>query len=347
MAETNKLVDLNGLKQALTKTKEAIEESVASAVFKAEKTSLDSSDSSVIESYFTQNDGQSPKNGDIFIVETKLDETEYEYSAYMYDGERWTALSGNVDADKVIMRENITMAGNYTQVGNKTKTQTGTAVFEVKGKSVANVLSDIFSQRLQPSVTAQPAVGTFTLTGAKAVEAGTKLTKADYSAATLSKGSYTFGPTETGVTATNWKVERVTDLGTSTVTESATASLAAGSDTNDGNGFVIGDSGGDNTFSSLKYKVTATHGAGVTAFDNLGDASSPEIKIAAGTKTKETTAYTPFRNYFYGATEDKPELSSEYVRKLKASGKAYAAGNITVNVAAGSTRVAIACEKSN
>lgn len=95
--------------------------------------------------------------------------------------------------------------------------------------------------------------------------------------------------------------------------------------------------------SSLKYRATATHGAGVQAEDNLGSASDPAVAIAAGTKTKDTSAYTPYRNYFYGATAAKPVLDSAYVRSLTKSNKAYAAGTITLNIPAGATRVSIAC----
>ena len=94
---------------------------------------------------------------------------------------------------------------------------------------------------------------------------------------------------------------------------------------------------------SLKYRVTATHGAGVQAEDNLGGASNPAVAIAAGTKTKDSAAYTTYRNYFYGATAEKPTLDSAYIRGLTKSGKAYAAGTITLNVAAGTQRIAIAC----
>ena len=94
---------------------------------------------------------------------------------------------------------------------------------------------------------------------------------------------------------------------------------------------------------SLKYKATATHGAGVTAKDNLGSDSNPAVAIAAGTKSKETSAYMPFRNYFYGATAEKPTLNSDYIRSLTKSGKAYAAGTLTINVPVGAQRVAIAC----
>ena len=195
---------------------------------------------------------------------------------------------------------------------------------------------------IMQAITAQPSIGTFTLTGAGAVEAGTKVAAAAYSGATLNAGSYQYGPA-TGVTATNWKVERITNAATTQVTTADAASLTAGSDNNSGSGFIIGDAGGDNAVSSLKYRVTATHGAGVTAKDNLGADSSPVVAIAAGSKTKDTAAYTPFRNVFYGTSADKPALDSAAIRALGKTGKAYAASTLTINVPVGAQRVAIAC----
>lgn len=311
------------------------------SVYSATKDDLTGSDTDVINSYF-EAEGGAAKKGDVFVINTIVNGTTYEQSAYGYDGESWVAMTGNVDADKVIMRGNITMAGDYTQVGNKTKDKNGTAEFTTDGKSVAAILTDIFSKRLQPTITANPSVASFSLTGAGAVEAGTVVSAAQYSAASLGAGSYTYGPA-TGVVASHWKVQRITNLATDTVVDVDGSSLTAGSDNNDGNGFVIGDDGGDNAVSSLKYKVTATHGAGVQANDNLGDPSNPAVAIAAGTKEKTTGAYTPYRNYFYGATADAPTLDSDYIRTLTKSGKAYAAGSIKINVAAGTQRIAIAC----
>ena len=251
-------------------------------------------------------------------------------------------MTGNVDADKVIMREDITMAGNYTQVGNLTKGQNATGTLASKGKSIAEVLTEILSKRLQPTITAQPSISGFALSGAKAVEAGTKLASVNYTAGTLNPGSYQYGP-ETGVVASNWVVQRITDLSTEQISGVNAASLSAGSDDNDGDGFTIGDVGGENVFASLKYKAVATHGAGVTAKDNLGDDSNPPVSIAAGEKEKATSAYTPYRNYFSGATTSKPTLDSAYIRGLTKSNKPYAAGTLTINVAAGTQRVCIAC----
>lgn len=334
-------VDLSGY--ATKEQLEAVSGGLGGTVYAATKADLSTSDDSVISGYFAQNTDVKPKKGDVFVVTTTVDGSTYEQSAYFYDGSAWVAMTGSVDADKVILRENITLAGGYTQVGNLTKSQNGTATFSTKGKSVMDALTEIFSKRLQPSITAQPSIGTFTLTGAGAVEAGTKVAAAAYSGATLNAGSYQYGPA-TGVVATNFKVERITNAATTQVASVDAASLTAGSDDNGGAGFIIGDAGGDNAVSSLKYRVTATHGAGVTAKDNLGADSSPVVAIAAGSKTKDTAAYTPFRNTFYGASTSKPALDSAAIRALgKTTGKAYAAGTLTINVPVGAQRVAIAC----
>lgn len=321
----------------------AVSGGIGGTVYAGTKEDLSASDDSVIAAYFKAHTDVAVKKGDVFVVTTTVGNSTYEKSAYFYDGKAWVAMTGNVDADKVILRENITLAGGYTQVGNLTKSQNGTATFSTKGKSVMDALTEIFSKRLQPSITAQPSIGTFTLTGAGAVEAGTKVAAAAYSGATLNAGSYQYGPA-TGVTATNWKVERITNTATTQVATADAASLTAGSDNNGGAGFIIGDAGGgDNAVSSLKYRVTATHGAGVTAKDNLGATSSPAVAIAAGTKTKDTAAYTPFRNVFYGTSAGKPALDSAAIRALGKTGKAYAAGTLTINVPVGAQRVAIAC----
>lgn len=330
-------------------TDEALEQALSGvgggAVYSAEKTSLDTSDDSVITGFFGDADAPTPKAGDMFVVVTTVDTVTYEMTAYRYNGTSWVSITGNVDADKVILQEDITLAGDYTQVGNLSKTANGTATLAAKGKSVAEVFTEILSKRLQPSITAQPSISGFNLSGAKAVEAGTVLDTANYTQGSLNAGSYQYGP-ETGVAVESWTVQRITDLGAEQVLAMAVPSgtpLSAGSDNNGGNGFIIGDDGGDNVVASLKYKAIANHGAGVTAHDNLGSASNPVVAIAAGTKEKTTSAYTPFRNYFYGATADKSTLDSAYIRGLTKSGKAYAAGTITINVPAGAQRVCIAC----
>ena len=252
--------------------------------------------------------------GDIVVITTTIEGNTYEQSAFMYDGAQWAAMTGKVDADKVILQNAITMAGNYSQIGNLTKGQNGTATFATKGKSVAEALTEIFSKRLQPTITSNPAV-TLTFGQAKAYEVGTTVSPT-YSAS-LSAGSYTYGPA-TGITATSWEISD---------TAGNTADTASGSFAD----VVVTD--------NTNYKITAkaNYGAGAVAVDNLGDTSRPEIKIAAGSATKTSGAITGYRNTFYGTVTEKAEVTSTIIRGLTKSNKALANGssfNITIPVGA-------------
>ena len=243
--------------------------------------------------------GLTPNAGDILIVTSTTNNIK---TAYAYDDSGWVACDGNVDATKVILKDNITLAGDYTQVGNLTKAKTGTATFSTAGKSVAAALTEIFSKRLQPGNPSQPAVS-LTFSQAKAYEVGTKVTPT-YSAS-LSAGSYTYGPS-TGITATAWDVDAI-DNGT-TVESKTTASGSFSEIT------VEEDT-------SYKIVATATHGAGPVAKDNLGDPSNPVKQISAGSKSKEVGSITGFRSVFYGykaggSTLDVANLTSAQIRGL-------------------------------
>ena len=313
-------------------------------VFKADKTALETADSKVISNYFKQPENQTktPRSGDIFVITTNVADTVYEKSSYMYNGTDWEAMTGNVDAEKVIMRSNILLAGNYTQVGNITKGANETKELEVKGKNVKDVFGKVFTLEMQPTQINQPSVSRFSLTGARAVEAGTSVTEASFGTAVFNKGSYQYGP-DTGLTATAWSVKRVTNVSSLNV---QVATAQSGKDNNGAKGFIIGDNGGENVVSSLKYTVTATHGAGPVAKTNLGNDSNPPKKIEAGTKEQTTAAYTPFRNIFYGAKPTKPEINSEFIRTLTAGG-AYSRKTFDLTVAPGSQRVCIAVPATN
>lgn len=258
--------------------------------------------------------------GDIVVITTTINGNTYEQSAFMYDGTQWAAMTGKVDADKVILQNDITMAGNYSQIGNLTKAQNGTATFATKGKSVAEALNEIFSKTLQPTITSNPAV-TLTFGQAKAYEVGTTVSPT-YSAS-LSAGSYTYGPA-TGITATSWEISD---------TAGNTADTASGSFAD----VVVTD--------NTNYKITAkaNYGAGAVAVDNLGATSSPEIKIAAGSATKTSGAITGYRNTFYGTVTEKAEVTSTIIRGLTKSNKALANGSsFTINIPVGAVRVIFA-----
>ena len=277
-----------------------------------------------------------PVQGDIAVIDSFIDGENVNKSAYMWNGTQWVALNGNVDADKVILTSNITMAGNYTQVGNLTKTQNGTATFETKGLSVADALTQIFSKRLQPSITANPSVGTVTISQTGAVEAGTEVESVTVSAATFSAGSYTYGPA-TGVTATGWATTRKSNLA-----DAALTGVGTGGAVTDNGPFTIGDQEGD--YSQLYYRVTATYGEGVLADDNLGADCTNNTKIAAGSTYKDSAKITSFRKYFYGATVARPAtIDSAYIRTLTNSSGACADGTtFDITIPEGATTVVIA-----
>ena len=324
--------------QAVQEINTKIENNTA-RVFTATKDTLEKADADVIKEYFVAHSDIQPRKGDVFLIATVVEEKTYEHSAYTYGNAEWEAVTGNVDAEKVILRDNITLAGNYTQVGNVTKGANETKTLDVKGKSFKDVMMSIFTAKLQPANPTQPAVTGFNLTGAKAVEAGTKVASTTFGNANLTAGSYQFGPA-TGVTAQAWKIDRVTNVPELNI---KVADANSGTDDNGGSGFIIGDQGGDNVVSILKYTATATHNAGVVAHDNLGGQSNPQKKIEAGTKQATTSAYSCFRNFFYGTTAEKPTLDSNYVRTLTKSNRAYSRGDITITVPVGATRVCIAC----
>lgn len=261
-----------------------------------------------------------PGKGDAAIIKRVISEDKKSYTAYVYNGTQWEAMDGNYNASNVYLDTDIVMAGNYTQVGNLTKTQTGTATFATKGKSVADALTEIFSKRLQPGTPTAPAV-TLTFGQAKAYEVGTTVSPS-YSAS-LSAGSYTYGPA-TGITATSWEVSD---------TAGNTADTATGSFAD----VVVTD--------GTNYKITAkaNYGEGAVAKDNLGADSSPVVKIVAGSATKTSGAITGYRNSFYGTVTEKAEVTSTIIRGLTKSNKALANGNtFTVAIPVGAVRVIFA-----
>lgn len=261
---------------------------------------------------------QTPHDGDVFIIKTLINGDKYSYSSFIYDNNKWCAMDGNVDASNVIMRKNIVTAGSYTQVGNITKGQSATGSIDVAGKSVEDVFQAIFTKEQNPTKT-DPAVSlTFPQSGAK--EVGTTVTPT-YTA-TLSAGSYTYGPA-TGIIATGWTV---------TDTNSHTVDAASGQF----DPFIVGD--------STNYKITAVaaHGQGAIPLTNLGN-EYPAAQIQAGSKSKTSGAVTGYRSFFYGSNISPIELNSASIRQLTNSNKAVGSSQtFSLTVVEGAKQVVIA-----
>lgn len=310
--------------------------------------------------------------GDICIIKTLVAGTtdKYLYTAFVWDvttGEdgAWKAMDGNYDATNVYMTSNITLAGSYTNVGNLNKgSNTATKEYVAKGKSIADILSEMLSQDTQPAIVANPAVSlTLKVNGANVTkdttyEAGTTLTLGY--AASLSAGSYTAfaGQVATGVTASGWSASIRKGTSDATMTAIAGTELTTASGTFTGNAITLADG------QWYDVNVSATHGAGAVAKTALGKTSSPEVKIAAGTKSANSVNLKGYNNgRFYGCISDgayyitnkcneaayptSTKLTSAKVRSLNKQGSSTATGTFTINVTAGTKTIVIAALGSN
>lgn len=262
--------------------------------------------------------------GDITVVKELIADDSYSMTAYMYDGENWCALDGNYSAANVFTSSKIVLAGDYGQDSRKDKI-TSIGNFRIgdeiaAGTSLQSILMDMLSQRLQPSSTPTAPAASITLytdgstkkVTAGAVEVGTTINP--YYVASLSAGSYTYGPA-TGVTASSYSVN---STGRKTV-DGATADTAEDSATaKEGSfsSFIVDDD------TSYKLSVSIPHNEGVPAVDNLGDTAVPEVKIASGTKTANSGTVSGYRAWFCGykngtnALADPTAITSDQVRAL-------------------------------
>lgn len=268
-------------------------------VIKVIDVASDSNDNTALGTWKTVT-GKDPKTGDIAILTHAIGSSDkVSRTAYVYNADHWEAMDGNYDAANVYLGDNITLAGEYSSIGNYKKGNVITA-----GTSVQSMIMNMLTKRLQPGNPTQPAVSVTFNSGAK--EVGTKITPT-YSAS-LSAGSYTYGPA-TGITATNWSV--VAKNGSTEVSTLTTSSGSFDEITVEEN-------------TDYKVVATATHGAAPVALDNLGDASSPEVKIAAGSKSKTSGSITGYRAWFYGYKNassllDVANLTSANIRALTSS----------------------------
>jgi hypothetical protein len=302
-------------------------------VFQVELGADDTDDIAAIEAQVAA-EGAEKQNGDVAIVKAEISEGKYSYTSYVYDvaldveGEDsahgWSAMDGNYSASNVFLKDKIVLAGDY---GKDSRNDKITSIGNLRigdeiaaGTSLQALFMDMLSQRLQPSATPTAPAASITLytdgstnkVTAGAVEVGTTINP--YYNASLSAGSYTYGPA-TGVAATSYSVtstgrKTVNGATADTVEDSATASSGAF------DSFTVDDD------TNYKVSVSIPHNEGVPAVDNLGAPANPEVKIAAGTKTANSGAVTGYRAWFCGykngtnALADATAITGEQVRAL-------------------------------
>jgi hypothetical protein len=238
--------------------------------------------------------------GDVIIIKDLLATGLYEHTAYVYDGSKWEAMDGNYDAENVYFKSDLMTT---SAVGNITLTN-GQATIAAVGKNLKQVFETIFVKEANPEVT--DATISITASQNTSYEVGSKVTPT-YTG-TLNPGVYPYGPTDTGVTASNWIA-----VDTNAVT-------------------VNGQSG---TFpeivveDGINYKITLTADVtdGAIPKTNVGnDYAAGQIK--GGTRSVTSGAITGYRKSFWGTLTTKDEMTSSTIRGLaKSSSSALANGS--------------------
>ena len=259
------------------------------------------------------------ENGDFAIVKAPIGAgtDKYEYTAFMYSEGAWKALDGNYDAENVYFSNNLTYTAD---IGVLTVPSSGSGTIPAAGKNLKEVLAGILAQEKNPKIT-QPSLSV-TLNEAGAKEVGTSITP--HYSTTFNAGSYSYGPA-TGVTATSYSISD---------TNSSTATTASGSLT----AFTVED--------GTNYKVSATvnYGDGAIPKTNIGN-NYAKGQIKAGSKSKDSSTITGYRNTFYGSVTDKSgEITSAVIRGLagKKNGSISSGNTFKAAEAVGAMRVIIA-----
>lgn len=252
--------------------------------------------------------------GDTAIVKRTIINDKISHTAYVYNGTNWAACDGNYRADNVYFDDDIT----YTVAIGTLAKPSGSAKFAAKGKNVEQVLSTLMAQEQNPDKT-NPAVTIGTQTNFGTFEIGTK--KNLGYGATLSEGSYTYGPA-TGITAQSWSVSCTGVAGTKTT--------STGTFEN-----VVAESNGKRVI------ATAQYGDGAIPVTNLGNPYEAG-QIKAGSATANSNEFKGVRHMFYGPITTDAELNSAAIRALshEAANKKTIA---TFGAGAGAKKVVIAC----
>lgn len=257
-----------------------------------------------------------PKKGDIGIVEQTKNGIGEFYTAYIHDGTGFKAMDGNYSAENVYFDEDFTYTAN---IGVLTVPGSGSGTIQASGKNVKEVLAGILAKEKNPSASA-PAVTIGTQTNFGTFEIGTK--KNLVYGATLSAGSYTYGPA-TGIVAKSWEA----------TCTGVTGSKATASGTFEN---VVAEA------NAKTVTVKATYDAGAIPVTNLGN-QYPAGQIKAGSASKVSGEFKGVRYMFWGPMADaSAELNSANIRAL-AHNKASSTGNLpTFGAGAGAKKVVVA-----
>ena len=230
-------------------------------------------------------------------------------------------MDGNYNAKSVFFDEDFVFT---KAIGTVTIPSSGSKEVDAAGKNLYDFFASLFAaEDTEPDISNQPSVSSATLGKAGSYEAGTTVTGITYSAS-FEDGKYQYGPEPTGVAVTAWEAKTNGGVVVGTTASGNIDDILVKDDTN--------------YYLTLK----ATYGNGNYANTNLGNTST--VRIAAGSKTKNTSAIKGYRNTFYGTLADTTtELNSATIRALTPTGKtSVAEDTFKLSIPANTRRAIIA-----
>ena len=298
--------------------------------------------------------------GDIAVIKKSIAGGKFEYTAYVWNAEitsdvsGWQAMDGNYSAENVFFKDDITLAGDYDKVGN-VKLADGT--LSASGKSVKTLMDNIFTKELAGAIKTNPSTSAPTLyakvngagsevAAARSYEYGTYLTDIRFAGASFTKGTYTYGP-DTAQTTCTWE------------TQGVNIAITTGDTSNVGTceSVVIGDKGVDTDNPTLKdYTTNSTFSVktkGLTVADtveantNLGntntEAGFAKVSFAANANMsfKESGRFTGFRNMFFGSKVTPVEKTNANIRGLSPTASGTKT-DFAISIAEGANQVLLA-----
>ena len=272
--------------------------------------------------------------GDIAVVKETFAPGKTQYTAYVYDGDAatWKAMDGNYSADNVYTAKDLTLAGNFTTIGNYEKGDVIAA-----GTSLQDVLSGMLQQELYPTANDKPSASISASGGSG--EVGSSYTLPTATLTITDVGSYEYGDKETGITFAIGDVTLRQGSNSKTndaiMTKGSTLKLQAT------------DTETLYTDAAKSYTFTATASyeqSPKIPVTNLGNPYE-DARIPAGSVSiaDKTATFSGYRYAFAGGTTA-ATLDSAVVRSMSAKKSSQASMNsqnkaLEFTVAAGATKV--------
>ena len=236
--------------------------------------------------------------GDIVIVKDLITEGKYQHTAYVHNGNQWTAMDGNYRADNVYFDEDFTFT---KAIGTVTIPSSGSKKVDAKGKNLQEFFASLFAEEEYPTTPSTSASLSSSNIGAK--EVGTNIA-ISYTINT-SANNYKYGPSSNGVSWSNYKA---TFNGETLTTKSGTFTTIQVTDD-----------------TSLKITGSVDQSAGAIPVTNLGN-EYPAAQIESKSWTDlEIGTLTGYRAWFCGykngdnALADATAITGDQIRALGTS----------------------------